>query len=307
LCETLLALDSPAEARQTATAALAICKKVGIHAFSHEVERLCALAEAKLGDFAAAVARLDALIEAQTALGVTGLRIGVTYEARAEVALWSDDAAAFETFASLTAREYRHGSGCPLSARYERLTNEARRRGVEAHVSLGDFATTLAEHADQVSSTDSRSAVRAALANTQDASARYGFALRMVCQSRAARGGHLYLAARHGPQLVATHELSAPSERLAQCVREYLDEQSDQFDTQTVAVHGVPQLETTTALTRVDGTDYELLLLSRVIEGGVEITGVVALAPGQHSSSNPRQWQLLAAIGEQLASLSPPT
>ncbi|HKU36596.1 MAG TPA: serine/threonine-protein kinase, partial [Polyangiales bacterium] len=211
LCETLLALELAAEARQRASAALAICKQVGIGAFANEVERLLALAEAKLGDFPAAVARLDALIAAQTALGVTGLRIGVSYEARAEVALWAGDVAAFDTFASLTAREYRHGSGCPLSARYERLTHEARRRGVHPRVSLDDFAVTQAEHSEPLSSPDLASVVRATLSSAHDAAERYRRALRVVCEARAALGGHLYLTASQGQAaLVASHELPLP-------------------------------------------------------------------------------------------------
>jgi len=114
------------------------------------------------------VARLDALIAAQTALGVTGLRLGVVYEARAEVALWAGDPAAFANFASLTAREYRHGSGCPLSARYERLTNEARRRGIQSSVTLDDFASTHVAQTDEAWSSDLAGAVRTTLSGAND-------------------------------------------------------------------------------------------------------------------------------------------
>ncbi|HKP61744.1 MAG TPA: protein kinase [Polyangiales bacterium] len=299
LCETLLALELAAEARQAAIAALAICKQVGVGAFAYEVERQLALAEAKLGDFDAAVARLDSLIAAQTELGVSGLRLGVTYEARAEVALWAGDAAKFEAFASLTAREYRHGSDCPLSARYERLANEARRRGIQLRVSLEDFVPTQIDRGEQLWSTDLPSLVRNTLSRANDTSDRYGRALEMICESRAARGGHLYLVEDQVPTLVATRELPAPNARLAECIREYLDEQEDRFDTQTVAVHGTPEL-TMAPLTRVDGADYELLLLSRLSEQEAAIVGVIALAPGPQDKANPRQTLLLTSIAEQL-------
>jgi hypothetical protein len=74
-----------------------------------------ALAECKLGD-ARAAARLDQLIARQNQLGTTGLRMGMSYEARALVAVWSADAAAFEHFAKLTAREYWHGAQTTLAA-----------------------------------------------------------------------------------------------------------------------------------------------------------------------------------------------
>jgi hypothetical protein len=70
------------------------------------------------------------LIAQQRALGVTGLHLGATYEARARIAIWDEDTAAIERYTQLTAEEYRHGSGSALGARYERLMSEARRASV---------------------------------------------------------------------------------------------------------------------------------------------------------------------------------
>jgi hypothetical protein len=131
LCEALQALDRTEEARAQAHTALQICEELHIYSHASGLVRALALAEAKLGDAATANERLDRLIERQIALGTTGLRLGLSYEARAQIAIWNNDQPAFERYARLTAQEYRHGARSPLGARYDRLIHEARRRGYE--------------------------------------------------------------------------------------------------------------------------------------------------------------------------------
>jgi hypothetical protein len=301
MCETLLGLERPAEARTVALAALEICQKLDIRTYSNDLVRLLALAEAKLGEFGAAIARLERLIESQNAIGVTGLRLGITYEARAEIALWNDDARAFDQFARLTAREYRHGAGSPLGTRYERLTREARRRGIQPGVTLGDFEPTTALDSQLSSLDELRSVVREVLADCEPETERQRRVLRLVCSSRAAIGGHLYLPGPQGPQLAATCDLPAPGKRLAEDVREYLREQEDRFETQTIALAERGATQTSAPIAHADGIEYELLLLSCVTDRDARIAGVIAIAPGPGAKVNPRQSQLLASIAEHLA------
>lgn len=136
LAESLLHLGRHAEARATAVAALEVCARTEVVSISDGLVRVLALAEAKLGDLAAACAHIEGLIEQQTELGITGLKLGLSYEARALIALWCADEPTFEHYARLTAREYRHGARCPLGARYEALINEARRCGIEPSVQV---------------------------------------------------------------------------------------------------------------------------------------------------------------------------
>jgi hypothetical protein len=74
--------------------------------------------------------RLERLIERQRELGVSGLQLGATYEARTRVAIHALDHDAARSYAQRTAEEYRHGLGSVLGARYERLCEEARRAGI---------------------------------------------------------------------------------------------------------------------------------------------------------------------------------
>jgi tetratricopeptide (TPR) repeat protein len=131
LSEALQALGRTEEARERARAALEVCDELQIHSHANELVRALALAEAKLGDYSTANDRLDRLIERQLTLGATGLRLGLSYEARAQIAIWSGDQPVFEHYSRLTAREYRHGARSPLGARYDRLIHEARKRGYE--------------------------------------------------------------------------------------------------------------------------------------------------------------------------------
>jgi hypothetical protein len=129
--EALIGLEKYEQARAAGERALAMCRNLEVGVASFCIARALALAEGKLGRFAEAAARLDAVIQSQLELKVTGLHLGATYEARARIAIWEHDASAAEQYSRLTAREYRHSEGSPLGARYERLMNEAVRVGCD--------------------------------------------------------------------------------------------------------------------------------------------------------------------------------
>ena len=142
--EALLGLDRHEQARSEGEEALANCHRLEIHVAAHGISRMLALAEAKTGDGQGAAARLEALIADQVALGISGLHLGASYEARTRVAIGAGDERAIEHFAALTASAYRHGQGSPLGARFERLMHEAGRAGLSRPPRLSDFdaATT---------------------------------------------------------------------------------------------------------------------------------------------------------------------
>jgi hypothetical protein len=87
LCEALIGLGQAETARLRASAVLELCTRWELGASADDLTRALALAEAKVGDLTQAVARLDALIATQTTLGVSGLRLGLSYEARAQIAI----------------------------------------------------------------------------------------------------------------------------------------------------------------------------------------------------------------------------
>src|SRR5262245_58940038 len=86
LSDALLGLGRPAEARDVAATALAMCEAAEVQSHSYELVRALALTEARLSHHDVALARLERLIQRQVAAGVSGLRLGVSYEACAQVA-----------------------------------------------------------------------------------------------------------------------------------------------------------------------------------------------------------------------------
>jgi hypothetical protein len=67
-------------ARDRGRAAVELCRKLEIVSVIDEILRTCALAEAKLGNFEGALVEIKALANDQRALGITGLKLGLTYE-----------------------------------------------------------------------------------------------------------------------------------------------------------------------------------------------------------------------------------
>jgi hypothetical protein len=300
--EALLGLGSTQEARASAAAALATCDALGIGSHANDVVRVLALAEAGLGEFAAAAARLDALIAKQTAMGVTGLRLGLSYEARAQVAIGSGDEAAFDRYARLTAQEYRYGARCPIGVRYERLLNEARRRGLRAAAALPEIeqATLVASAGSALA--DVPVAVATALEGAPDAQTRAQRALQLVCDARAARGGYLYLVRPEGLVLTASHRLADPPSSLTVQAREFFTSELERSETLTViATRGeLDDALDPVSLVEISGVAYDLLLLTCVVENAGRFAGVMAVAAGEQRVRNASEAQLLAAIAAHL-------
>jgi hypothetical protein len=278
-CDCLFAQGRPADARDAARAALAVCEALGIMGFAFDLRRSLALSEAKLGALSSAVARLEDLIARQLALGVSGLRLGLNYEARAQIAIWGDDAVGFDEYARLTAREYRYGANSPLGARYERLTQEAHRHGFRASAALSDFAP--------ITITDSAATALSALGTSRapDLDGWKG-ALRAVCEASAAVGGHLYAVAHEGPRLLASHGLAPPGGALDDAVLAFLSEHARSFETRTVAADEAAPLAANggAAPVSVEGVDYELWPLMCYVDDELETAGVIAISKTQRNA-----------------------
>jgi tetratricopeptide (TPR) repeat protein len=282
--ETLVDLGRHAEARAYADAALRTCGTLDVDLPSHEVVRALALAEAKLGEYDAAAARLDAVIASKKALGVTGLGLGAIYEARARVAIWARDDAALETYAGLTAKEYRHGRGSALGARYERLMAEARRtsnraRSTEAGTGSIPMRTGFRTAAQRVSE---------ALASASTAEERARRALKLLCDDRGAGIGHLYLLGDGGLNLVASHGEAAPPEGLLPYVRAYFGRAVSEDSEATAALTGT---QVASMLTEGDrfrgagGVEYHAVLLTSAANDPSRHVGAAAFVAGSTSAA----------------------
>lgn len=167
-------------------------------------------------------------------------------------------------------------------------------------IGLSDFEPTTTVESEIGSLIDLRIAVRDALATAAHESERYERALRLACEYGSALGGHLYLANNAGPRLVASLERPAPGRRLEDSVRDFLDEQADRFETQTVALTDLAPATDAAPTALVDGVEYELALLTYQHADDSKIVGALALVPGREGRRDARQAVLLASIAEQL-------
>jgi hypothetical protein len=298
LAEALLGMNDAEEARARAAAALQICEAHQIVAPAFDLVRVLALAEVKLGQ-TRGIERIEALIAQQQQLGVTGLLLGLSFEARAQMAIWRGDTAAFEQYSRLTAREYRHGARSPLGKRYERLMNEAGRYGMRAQVALTDFESTTQVDSSAIDESDLQRLVSRTMTN-QRMEERARKALQLICESRAASSGHLYLQAANDVHWAASQGADQPPRGTTDLVRDFIAQEEERADTMTVmATAGLPDEEDGSPTLHVTGVTYELLLLTCVV-GGRGLVAGVALVSAERRVRSPKQAQLLTLLASHL-------
>jgi len=297
LVETLTALGAHAEALEFGERALATCREHGIGVSAHELARATALADAKLGNFDRAVSRLDRVIADQRDLGVTGLNLGASYEARARVAIWSGDAAAVEKYTRLTAQEYRHGGGSPLGARYERLMEEAAKAGSGPLPSLADFDTGGGRSLG-TGLHGSDALVTKAMSGADQAADRGRRALRLLCDERKSDGGHLYLFADERLTHVASLGDGGPPEGLLAFLNERLELGADDLVTKTVAALTGQEAPAEDSTTFIDesGMVHDPVMLTCVLDGETRHAGIAALVH--------REMPVRTAISRLIAAVS---
>lgn len=250
---------------------------------SHDVSRALALAEAKLGLHDQAAARLAAVIEHQLELGISGLRLGANYEARARVAIWAADPMTAGEYMRLTAREYRYGQGSALGARYERLFQEAYRVGGTRLPSLSEF-----ESAGQSSGpTSATVVVTQAMKGAGGATERAERALDLLCNERAVAVGYLYLFSPTGVRLVACRGARAPLDGVSELVTRFLARELAESEGPTrVEMAATPEPATEAHyFTDGRGANYHPFLLRGTIGRDVRYAGVAVLAFEDRPSS----------------------
>jgi tetratricopeptide (TPR) repeat protein len=300
LIETLVALGRYEEARASGEAVLAACRTLGIGLASFEVSRALALAEAKLNDYAQATARLEAVIDQQKQLGTEGVHLGASYEARARIAIWQGDEGAFQKYATLTAREYRHGRGSALGARFERLTAEARRATNRTVPSLPDPDADVTRFGVTTSITERAIAT---MQSATSSSERAGRALEFLCQDRSARAGYLYLVGDDGLTLVATRGSERPPDGLLEYAREYFGQNAGETGDSTAMFTGTQMasvMATRASFRDATAIDHSPVLLTFLEDGASRYAGVAVLV-GDAGSRDPQGGAaLVAAVSEQL-------
>jgi tetratricopeptide (TPR) repeat protein len=281
--EALIGLERYEEARAVTTRALELCRKLEIRVPAHDISRALALAEAKLGLHDEAAARLAAVIEDQLELGISGLRLGANYEARARIATWAADPKTAGEYMRLTAREYRYGQGSALGARYERLFQEAYRVGGTRLPSLSEFESSGQSSGPTSATVVVTQAMKGAGGSTERAER----ALDLLCNERAVAVGYLYLFAPTGVRLLACRGAGAPADGVSDFVTRFLARELAEGDTATrVETAEAPEPATEAYhFTDAHGANYYPFLLRAMIGRDVRYAGVAVLAFEDRPSS----------------------
>jgi tetratricopeptide (TPR) repeat protein len=300
--EALVSLGRADEARTFGEHTLARGRQLGLGFGSLEIERMLALAEAHLGEHESAARRLEDIAHRQLAVGVQGLHLGATYEARTRVAILAGDHAAVEEYGRRTAREYRHGHGSPLGARYERLMDDARLAGLPLLPALSELGGALGGRSwDRSQSTTAL--IERKLGPARNAKERAERALQLLCGARGLGRGHLYL--HDGTRLAhaAAHGAPEPSAELTESLRAFFERELQAHEQITAVLDDVHSARTTQATSRKDEPAFEPVCLSYMDGDTIVHVGVLAIELRKGVATVMSTTPLIEAMAEHLASI----
>jgi hypothetical protein len=301
--ETLVSLGRYEEARACGEGALETCQRVGMDFVAYEISRALALTEAHLNQCARAASRLDVVIAQQRQMGITGVILGASYEARARIAILAGDETAFTEYAELTAKEYRYGRGSTLGARWERLMAEARRASKSALSRRASFESS-AWTGRAPSATE---AISESLRNASTADERAAIALRLLCEDRRATCGYLYLVDNGtGLTLVASSGSAAPPAGLSEYLREYFESETSDGGDATSALTGTQMASLAGAgpsFRDEAGTPHVPVLMTSIADGAMRHAGVAVFVEGARTPRQAGGAALVAALSAHLIEL----
>ncbi len=234
-----------------------------------------ALLQAAVGEHEAAVRNAQAAIDRSLARGATGLNLGTAYETRAHVAILMNDHEAFAKYARLCAEQYQTGRNPALTAKYEKLVQQALRsrlRVADGLAHAADFAKRGPQAATDLAAT--------LLTNCRGPQDRMRRALEVLVTQSDCMGGFLYTMHARGPVLCAQHGNVLPPAEMDEVAKQHLQAETDDSSDITMTV---ADLAATSASqlgwTNHRGEEYCPVLLGHEKEDGFCITGLAVLLP----------------------------
>jgi tRNA A-37 threonylcarbamoyl transferase component Bud32 len=304
--EVLNELGRGAEAIALARRYLAIQAREELTTPDHALHVAAAYALARGGEHAEALALLQVALDAGERGGQLGLALGVMYEARARIAIWMNDRAAFETFSERCAAQFSHAKNAALGGRIERLLEEAHKQDLE----LGPLELAPEAHGLIVSGriNTEREIIYSRMRECLDDADRARCALSLLLQGTDSSAGYLYGVGDTRIELLAALPEAAHDERhdaamqrwLSRCVEAELsiDARATGSGTGTEDQEEA-ELGVNARFVDEDGRTFEAILL--VAQEGVQprIAAVLALHVRAGARSIPPR-EIRTEIAEQL-------
>jgi hypothetical protein len=263
-----------AEACERGAEYLARAEQAGHGVLCEFIRMPLALAQARSGDTAVAVAGADTVIANLRAIGSKGVLLALAYEVRARVAVQAQDQAGFARFAMLCAEQLRAGSSRVLTAKFEKLKQAAAR----ADLAIAPELVDAAAFTEQITGTQ----LTALLDGCRGAAERAQQALNILLKHGGAAEGFLFVLSENGPELAAKiGEVDRP-ERMLAFAREYLNAELRDQDVRTSSMM-LDSAPVISEMTGIAGERYRPVLLSHPVSGGHAIIGVAiaVLEPGR--------------------------
>jgi hypothetical protein len=274
LARSLFEAGRHAEARNRAREDLALAEQAGLGYLCNWLKMPLALAQSKLGETDIAVSNANAVIESLEALGSKGLILALAYETRARVAVELRDEPGFERYAGLYAEQLRVGASRVLTAKYERLKQEA----IRARLSFSQELAEVKDYTEQLTG----SQLTSLLDGCSGFSDRARQSLGILLRHSGATDGFLFTLSERGAELAAKIGDHAMPAKMADSVRDYIEAETKNLDVRTASL-APESLPVPSELTGSHGENYRMVLLSHPVSSGFAITGVAVaiVEPGK--------------------------
>ena len=229
----------------------------------------------QLGRCEPAAAHAQAAVDALLAQSSIGLQLGLACEVRARIASRARDAAGFEHFGQMCAEQYRLSENRALSARYERLVQEAKAAELairEELLDAGDYSSTA--------SGSLASQITSVMEGCQGPRERAQRCLELLVKRSRSLGGFLFTLVDQLPQVTSTLDDRELPERIERMVLEYLQDEMRAHgvtETLTATQLGDDHVDMTADWTSDAGALYRPIMLSHSADEGYAIVGVAVL------------------------------
>jgi hypothetical protein len=218
----------------------------------------------RCGRLAGALEMLDEHIKEHEANGTRGLQLGLAYEARARVAIASNDELSVRHYAALCAQEYKGSRNPTLSTKYKGLIREAESAGLaittgmQQALGTGPFVTGQSGRGTLQGDHTLSSRLQGCI----DRAERAREALRVLLESTGATGGFLFELQRGGLELLASVEEEAPMPALLQMLAERAIANLDPDDSATSMILAADDEPLTAVFKDESGRSYEPMVLT---------------------------------------------
>jgi hypothetical protein len=270
--QLLVELGKAEDALSLGLSELDRCESRGMRQQARSLSHSIARAEAMLGHGEAARSRAESVIAEQTALGVTGLQLGQSYEVLARIAIAEKDGDAFRRFATLASEQYRPGKSSVLGALYERLMDDGRKAGLVNALVTPD--PNLADHPLRAS--EELTSLLVACDSPRERAER---ALGLLCDGDPPTRGHLLVSGADGRLVLAASNTPCSSVTEIVAFASSCIQRERSADTLETGALSSLSLGTASAEWRdEEGSDYEIVLLSTMLSDTFCIGGVALLA-----------------------------